>query len=396
MKTRTLAKLIVGGGIALVCFGMLELAVRLKTVRDEDGNCKFHNTWLKPLHVPVHKADKIIADYVASTDSAKMYDPELGWTQRPNVQNHNAAGFIATHPDVAEERPSDRLRIAVFGGSYTEGTFDHGWWRVLEQSLNEAGIKAEVLNFGVAGYGMDQAYLRWKRDGVRYHPDIVMFGLCIGNAYDNLNMVRVVKDVQTGLALTKPRFILENGALRLLNVPTPQPEQIPAFLRHLNEWPLLQYEHFYQPADFAMKPWRYSRLFALAEAKLGGSQEQHWGADFYRLGHEPAELSLAIVRQFAREVQASGSIFCMAHVPHYSDLGPLRDTGKFQSQDLINAMDQIAPIAHTENALLDACKGRPIEDSFVESHYSPQLHAVVGKEISKFVQQHAEAWRHRQ
>ncbi len=395
MKTRTLAKLIIVGGSLVIALCALEIGVRLKLQCDVDGNCKFRDTWLRPYHVPVRRSERILAEFTKSTTSGKVYDPELGWAQRPNVQDHNAAGFISTHPDVAGTPSPDCLRIAVFGGSYTEGTFDHGWWRVLEESLNSAGVKAEILNFGVAGYAMDQAYLRWKRDGVRYHPDIVMFGYSAGNCYDNLNMVRVVMDFETGLALTKPRFVLENGGLRQLNSPTVPVAEIPELLRHLPDWPLLQHEHFYLPSDYALRPWRLSRLLALTEAKIANARDPHWGAQFYQLGKEPAELSLAIIRQFAREAQAAGSIFCIAHVPHYSELNPLRATGKFQCQDLIDAVDRIAPMAHTEKALLNAAQGRPIEDFFVASHYNDQFQNVVGQELATFVQQHLAEWRPR-
>ena len=43
--------------------------------------------------------------------------------------------------------------------------------------------------FGVGAYGMDQAYLRWKKHGAKFHPHIVIFGFVAGNVQDNVNMV---------------------------------------------------------------------------------------------------------------------------------------------------------------------------------------------------------------
>ena len=387
MKKRTLAGLIVICGAIAIALAIAEIGLRLRMHRDEDGNCMFHSTRLRPFHPAVKRAEKIIARYQASTNSDLIYDAELGWTLRPLVDNHNKAGFVTTSPEVSVEKSSDRLRIALFGGSYTMGVFDKGWWRVLEESLNSAGIKAEVLNFGVSGFGMDQAYLRWKRDGVPYHADLVIFGFVGGNCLDNENMMHMVKDPETSIPFTKPKFILDGaGGVKLVNSPTPSPEQIPEIMRHLDSWPPIQHEYFYAPDDFKMKPWRLSKLAAFIEGKMVNPRSEGALWDFYALQKEPAQVALGITKQFANEVTASGSLFWIAHLPHHTDLEQLQAHGKFQFQDLLDAVDKIAPTIHTEHALLEACGNRPIEASYVEGHYKPELHAAVGHEIAAYIQ----------
>ncbi len=84
---------------------VLELIVRLGTRCDEDGNCIFHATRLRPFHPAVRRAENIIAQYQASTTSDLLYDSELGWRLRPLVNDHNAAGFISSSPEVPVEHP---------------------------------------------------------------------------------------------------------------------------------------------------------------------------------------------------------------------------------------------------------------------------------------------------
>ncbi len=116
---------------------------------------------------------------------------------------------------------------------------------------------------------MDQAYLRWKRDGAPYHADLVIFGFVGGNCLDNENMMHMVKDPETAVPFTKPKFILDGaGGVKLVNSPTPPPEQIPAIMRNLPAWPPIQYEYFYSADDFRMKPWRASKLLAFIEGKI--------------------------------------------------------------------------------------------------------------------------------
>ena len=97
MSRRTLAKLLLV--LISTVFGLaaLEVAGRVLAKRDADGNVKIGSTRLKPLHVPVRKAEQVIAQYLQSRDSPLIYDAELGWSQRPGTPGHNAAGFISGH-----------------------------------------------------------------------------------------------------------------------------------------------------------------------------------------------------------------------------------------------------------------------------------------------------------
>lgn len=384
MTNRTLAKIIVSSAGLLFCLGALEISVRLALHCDAAGNCRFRSTPLKPYRVDIQKIIGIIDRYRTSSDSNLLYDGELGWRLRPGVHNHNSAGFITTGASPDPARPADRLRIAVFGGSYTEGTFEHGWWRVLESKLSQLGVPCEVLNFGVSGYAMDQAYLRWKRDGVKYHPHLVLFGFSAGNSLGNVNLMPMLENPESSIPFTKPRYILENGGIRLINSPTPPPEQIPGIMSNLPTWPPITHEFFYSKSDFEMKPWRLSKLTALLEAKMGNPRSLHTPI-FYQLQDEPARVSLGIVRQFAKDVESAGCTFWIAHIPHHIELDDLRSQGRFRFQELLGKIDAIAPTIHTERALLDACQSGPIESFFVDGHYNDSLQTAVGETIARYI-----------
>jgi hypothetical protein len=283
MTTRTLAKLIVCMVAGLFALGPAELVVRLRCTHDADGNVTFQETHLMPYRVPVLGATKVVEQYLKTNDSAIIYDPELGWNQRQSAATHNVAGFISVQSAIPRERPAEKLRIALFGGSYTLGSFEHGWWRILENELNKAGVPAEVLNFGVSGFGMDQAYLRWKRDGQPYQPHVVLFGFSAGNCCDNVNVARVFRDFSTGIPFTKPRFVIEDGQLTLINSPTSPPEAVPGLLATFVSSPLKAHEWFYRDSEFEPRWWRVSRLTALIEAKTSRTGTHLPPEHFYRL-----------------------------------------------------------------------------------------------------------------
>src|SRR5262245_25280565 len=112
------------------------------------------------------------------------YDPDLGWTNIPNVSlkdyygpgldlTTNAQGFRGTRPvDVAV--PPGMLRIICSGDSMTlgYGVRDDQTWC---QRLASLDPRIEAVNMGQGGYGVDQAYLWYRRDGAALEHQLHIF-----------------------------------------------------------------------------------------------------------------------------------------------------------------------------------------------------------------------------
>jgi lysophospholipase L1-like esterase len=86
--------------------------------------------------------------------------------------------------------PKDRnpgiYRVAVLGDSYTWGIGVSDAERFTEIVEDLANHKIEMLNFGVAGYGPIQYYLRLD-EIIEYKPDMVLIAFCLGNDFaDNV------------------------------------------------------------------------------------------------------------------------------------------------------------------------------------------------------------------
>jgi hypothetical protein len=180
-----------------------------------------------------------------------------------------------------------------------------------ERMLEESGVPARVLNLGVGGYGMDQALLRFRRDGAALAPDVVVFGFQAENTHRNRNLVRPLYQPSTGLPFSKPRFVLEDGRLRVINVPPLPPGEIVETLRSFGDWDLAPYDEFYVPGDRAPIWWRRSRLLAVAADLLGPNP---WAPDFDPEGAS-GRLALAIGGAFSEEVRALGARFVILHLP---------------------------------------------------------------------------------
>ncbi|TAL65020.1 MAG: SGNH/GDSL hydrolase family protein [Bacteroidetes bacterium] len=85
--------------------------------------------------------------------------------------------------DYTVDKPSDVYRIITLGDSFTFGLYVNtaeNWPENLEDLLNSnlqcKNIKKfEVINLGVPGYDIEYSAERYKRRGVKYNPDLVIW-----------------------------------------------------------------------------------------------------------------------------------------------------------------------------------------------------------------------------
>jgi hypothetical protein len=283
------------------------------------------------------------------------------------------------------------LRIAIFGDSFTHGDeveLSQTWGYFLEEALNKAGVSAEVLNFGVCGYGMDQAYLRWKKYGREFSPDIVIFGFQAENLQRNLNIVRMFYRPGDEIFFSKPRFIIKGKDLHLLNVPCIEPWRLPEILRNLNSWDLLKYEYWAMSVNYEEKLWQKSMfLRAIWNVFTKERTSADCFQEFLRVDKEPAQVALKIVEAFKKDVEASGSKFLVVYFPQMPALARMLAKLECVEDKLLKKIDSFATVIHPEGALAEQLKKTPWR-AMKFLHYSAEENQVVAQEIAKFILEH--------
>lgn len=151
------------------------------------------------------------------------YDPELGWINRANIQlpdlygpgigfRSNGQRFRADR-DYPAEPPAGTTRVVCSGDSFTMGhsvADSQAWCARLEGSI--PGI--ETVNMGMAAYGVDQAFLWYRRDAAALRHQLHLFAFITADfermAYDNF------------LGYPKPWLRLADGRLEVANQPVPE------------------------------------------------------------------------------------------------------------------------------------------------------------------------------
>jgi hypothetical protein len=125
---------------------------------------------------------------------ASIYDPEMGYSYRPNVTSifkddkhdirfHiNSWGHVSDH-EYPLKKPGDEYRIVVVGDSFAAGvTCKVRWPAVLEQRLQASrewlahvgGKRTRVINVARDGIGLVQFDKVLVGDGLRFDPDMVI------------------------------------------------------------------------------------------------------------------------------------------------------------------------------------------------------------------------------
>ena len=152
------------------------------------------------------------------------YDSVLGWINRENciIQDMYGPGkHLRTNSQRFRNRhdfdisvPEGKRRWICAGDSFTLGygvDNDHTWCSLLTSNIPNL----ETVNMGQGGYGIDQAYLWYMRDGVGLQHDVLVF------AFITYDFDRMTRSHSGGNP--RPRLCVSDGRVIQQNFPVPRP-----------------------------------------------------------------------------------------------------------------------------------------------------------------------------
>jgi hypothetical protein len=167
-----------------------------------------------------------------------QHDPDIGWVNRPNANipdlygkggyvRINSQGF-RNNEEIAQRSAAGRIRVICTGDSFTfgEGVSNDDVWC---QLLAAHDPRLEIVNMGQTGYGIDQAYLWYKRDGLplEHHVHLLSF---ITDDFFRMQTVFFA-------GYAKPLLDVVDGRLVVTNLPVPRKSYYATWLaRHLRNF----------------------------------------------------------------------------------------------------------------------------------------------------------------
>ena len=290
--------------------------------------------------------------------------PVLGWPA--------GESFTPRRAPESERRTNQPVLVSLYGESFTYGSEvgdDAAWGNRLAAQLN-----ARVDNFGVGGYGTDQAFLRYQlntNDAAR----VVVLGIVTENLMRNVNQFRDLIYTSGGLGF-KPRFVLNaTNGLAFVPLPTLNTADFPACVRDPGRF--LPHEFFTPEGGRGVGPAGFPFTVSLARGARHFSvgprlRGEPWYADFFQPEHPSRALpiTVALVHEFERVCRARGRTPLILLLPTGRDLQHFRQHGHWIHAPLAEALAQ-------DRQVLDVAAGfaRSIAPDRFESLYvAPSRH----------------------
>jgi hypothetical protein len=264
-------------------------------------------------------------------------DPVLGWPS-PRSRGHGEIDSSGSRVVPAFPDPATRSCVALFGDSFTwgdevppEDTYGNALARA---------IGCRVANFGVGGYGTDQALLRYEQ--LKPDADLVVLGFFSDDIVRNVNQDRAfLNNRSLGL---KPRFVIRSDTLELVPLPTLTEAQYSEI--GTDAATLLPYDYFRPGGPSGVSalrfPYTLSAVRALRHYRLRSALRREASyAEFYRPENSSGALAVttAIMRRFVTIAKDRGQVPFVLLIPDVKDLEWLRRHGTVPYQPLIDSLD---------------------------------------------------------
>lgn len=274
-------------------------------------------------------------DVSQAGDYFERRDPVLGWPS-PDDFGGNRYDVSGARPNPAFPLPGHAC-VSVYGDSFTYGSGvpdEVAWANQLSRLLG-----CRVANYGVGGYGSDQAVLRFEHNLGDEAP-VVILGHLSENIMRNVNQYRHLIAAGDPLSL-KPRFTLNtDGELRLVPLQVAGLEEFVKFVERPEDG--LQDEFFLPGGASGVArlrfPYTLSMLRSLGhyhvQAKFAGRPAY---AQFYDDDH-PArgvEISARILELFASSARERGKLPMLQIIPTGLDMIEYQETGEWTYAPLL-------------------------------------------------------------
>jgi len=249
-----------------------------------------------------------------------------GWWQS------NALG-ARRRTEISSRTPRGMRRILAFGDSFTqcsrvrqEETWPYFW--------EERNDRLEVVNFGVDGYNLCQAQLRYGELGPELSHDlVVLMFVPRDDLWRDINVYRGLRGWVN--YVPTPRYVLEGETLRLVRSPYTSWDAFfednregpsPAFLRHLKT-----YDRFYFASKFEVPPvLGQSMIYKLTAHVAYTTQRRGIEAGLMRTNSEAFRVSMRVMQRLAAEARTAGAGLAVVFLPTVEDLAAYEEDGEFR------------------------------------------------------------------
>lgn len=352
---------------------------------------------LPPFEAITHPRQSAWLDGLGAEEESGIgtFDAELGWTWRPSSRIEGEDGVFTINAlgargprEYEREPPAGVTRLLFFGDSFTFCD-EMGDWAAFQHIFEKQHPRFEAINFGVSGYGTDQAFLRYRALGRDLGADVVFIGILLENVGRNVNRYRPLWSTATGFCATKPRFVLGGAGLELLAQPYATRNELRDALLGADLFDDIG-EHEYWLARPRVPTGRWSSLARIAGGFMA-TRERSPQRLWQEVDGEPFRVTLAILEAFHREALADGARLAPILIfPAREDIRDHAVPGRPYWNDFLAELERRElPYLNLIPALLERYleeETRPEDGTvFYKGHLSSVGNAVVAEELHEWL-----------
>lgn len=230
-----------------------------------------------------------------------------------------------------------KLRIVTLGDSYTFGQCV-GDREIYSSYLEKILPYTEVLNFGVKAYGFDQMLLRLP-SALTFQPDIVIVG------FYNDDVERVKYNF---IDYQKPKFILVDGQLELINASLTHPE-------------------------------KYAKQFHFLTADVFSIFWDKYFKNRIKEAEMTTNVTISILSAMKKAVNQAGASLFLLYLPTYGEVSSnIPSSHRAYNKFCLN--NEEFCLDPTE-AMFKYIQARSDPESYFSCHYAKEIHEVIANYV---------------
>ena len=219
MRNELLKKIFFSTFLFLLPLLVIEILFRLATVQNNTTSSFLGKYWYNLLPLELPDKTYLTNHNITHPNAYRIYDPLLGWKLAPNQKAppyyySSPQGFRITKKEFENNSAIKRADIMTIGDSFTHGVqvyCEESWPYLLGQITNK-----KVVNYGIPGYGIDQAVLSYMYSPI--DADTIILGIIPGDFERATNIV--YGGLYYGGNKSKPMFIFNSdGTYKIKNQP---------------------------------------------------------------------------------------------------------------------------------------------------------------------------------
>lgn len=288
--------------------------------------------------------------------------------------------------------PLGVLRVAAFGDSFVYGNevkAHQSWPALLETRTPEI----EVLNYGVGGYGVDQALLRFLTEGSDLKPHVVVMGFVTDDLSRLTNVFRAFRSAYEW-PLTKPRYAIVGDELTFYPPPLTHVTDYEAFLngtRAITE--LGTHDEWYEPLVYDNPAYDLSatvRLVSHLWIRLRGrylDPDRIFDGPVFNTQSEAFAIQMALFRQFVDSARYRDNAPLIVLLPDRESLAQVAQGNLSIQAPLAQALDSAGlPYLDLVTAFGDGFTEQELRAWFMPGqHYSEAGNQRIAKGLGDFL-----------